>query len=358
MDIMLKEGVIMTADKGHEIDRVKSIDAGLSMNDEVMKYVAMPYRFLGYSPMELESKYRAFLQEAIDKILTEKRIMPKAVLVAPLLDHVKFVFDEPDLSELFSNLLANAMNEDVQYMVHPAFNEIIKQMSPLDAVFLYRYFENRDLVELESIEWEYQEDTLPLVVDSLLRLGIIQGITYDDRDDVAYELTSMGQLFRNLCVLKPADYQKRKAAEQIPVEGEIHAGSVGLQLEETFGSARFSDDDTMHIRTAIQKEDIINGSYPVLVLQVYNLRNEEMNIIDCYIDGVENCFVPLYESSVCIMPASKHRFVFLATSDNQMLQTLVKNKGTFVLNIDGHVYDIPIDEKYFEEMKFIIPVIE
>ena len=98
----------------------------------IMKFVALPFRFLGLTAEQLEEKYSAFLKKTINKVPQEECIVPKGVVAAPLLDHVKFVFDEEGLAEMFSNLLANAMSANIEKMVHPAFIEMLKQMSPLD----------------------------------------------------------------------------------------------------------------------------------------------------------------------------------------------------------------------------------
>ena len=58
---------------------------------------------------------------------------------------------------MFSNLLANAMMENVEAMVHPAFAEMLKQLSPLDAEFMFLYFKDEDIVEQEDIKWKYGE---------------------------------------------------------------------------------------------------------------------------------------------------------------------------------------------------------
>lgn len=70
------------------------------------------------------------------------------------------------------------------------------------------YFKDEDIVEQEDIKWKYGEGQLSLTIESLLRLGIINGITYDNRDDVAYALTDFGKLFRDLCLMTPTDIEQ------------------------------------------------------------------------------------------------------------------------------------------------------
>ena len=118
-------------DVGHPIlQEVGNIGAA------IMKFVALPFRFLGLTAEELETKYASFLKTVLNKVPKDQQTLPKGVVAAPLLDHVKFVFDEDGLAEMFSNLLANAMCSNIERMVHPAFVEMLKQMSPLDVEFI------------------------------------------------------------------------------------------------------------------------------------------------------------------------------------------------------------------------------
>ena len=223
---MEKIGKLIYKDLGHPaLSQVGNAVGSL------IRLVALPITFLGLTAEELEKKYAKFIQKTLEKVPEKKRIDPKAVVAAPLLDHVKFVFDEENLSEMFSNLLANAMMENVEAMVHPAFAEMLKQLSPLDAEFMFLYFKDEDIVEQEDIKWKYGEGQLSLTIESLLRLGIINGITYDNRDDVAYALTDFGKLFRDLCLMTPTDIEQDEFVFQDEQNGQhIHQGADLLLL--------------------------------------------------------------------------------------------------------------------------------
>ena len=66
-----------------------------------MKFVALPFKFLGLTSEELEDKYAIFLKNAINKVPKKDCVMPKGVVAAPLLDHVKFVLRKRDWSKCF-----------------------------------------------------------------------------------------------------------------------------------------------------------------------------------------------------------------------------------------------------------------
>ena len=144
-----------------------------NIGESLMKFVALPFKFLGLTAEQLEKKYAIFLEGALNKIKKEDQVVPRAVISAPLLEHVKFVFDEDGLCEMFSNLLANSLHKDIENMVHPAYTEVLKQMSPVDAEFMNTFFKDKDIIETEEIIWERSDFQKTMAIESLHRLGIL-----------------------------------------------------------------------------------------------------------------------------------------------------------------------------------------
>lgn len=68
-------------------------------------------------------------------------------IVAPALENDKYCMEEKELREFFKNLIVASMNSDTVNKVHPAFADIIKQMSTLDAYTL-DYFLNSAQVNI------------------------------------------------------------------------------------------------------------------------------------------------------------------------------------------------------------------
>jgi len=69
----------------------------------------------------------------IDKIPSEKLIEPNESIVKPALSAFSAYNSEEELRNMFAKLIASAFNGDMEAFVHPAFVEIIKQLSPVDA---------------------------------------------------------------------------------------------------------------------------------------------------------------------------------------------------------------------------------
>lgn len=78
------------------------------------------------------------------KDIDPKKIVPPEPHIAiPAMQAMSYCMDNNELRELYSNLIASSMNSDKKDFVHPAFVEIIKQLSPLDAINLKLIFSKK-----------------------------------------------------------------------------------------------------------------------------------------------------------------------------------------------------------------------
>lgn len=325
----------------------------------LIKFVALPISFLGLTAEELEKKYANFIHTSLMKIPEGERVEPKAVIVAPLLEHVKFVFDEENLSEMFSNLLANAMSSNNSMMVHPAFTEMIKQMSPLDAKFLFFYFRQSDLIELEDIEWKYGEEQTVLTIESLVRLGIINGITYDNREDVAYALTDFGKLFRDVCLMSPSEEEQNEELFQYTGDSENAAILEEFLYSDTFGTARESKkNNRIYIRQKFSIEDVNNGSQAVIILRICNNSNQEETLERVYIEsGYGNIYMAANKMPVIIKAKSYVNFVF-PVKTKKMLEEIEEGSGKYVIQKASKIYEITVTKATVKEISIYLKYYE
>ena len=199
-------------------------------------------------------EFKEDLKTRLDDIDLEKIIEPKANIIGPALETAKYYYEESYYKEMFTKLIASNCNKDKSNDVHPAFIEIIKQLSPLDAKVLsmFRYNSTYPTAELEVVdndglitpyryilcdfknkkeEFDINEElNLLTTIDNLIRLGIIiknksiLELKYDynnfknhtfykivDKEkgtnsririlNSRIELTNMGRKFLNICIM-------------------------------------------------------------------------------------------------------------------------------------------------------------
>lgn len=77
--------------------------------------------------------FKKELEEKVNAIPDDNRAEPLESIVGPALEAAKYRIDTEEVRQLFSNLIASSLDIRKANLVHPAFIEIIKNLSPSDA---------------------------------------------------------------------------------------------------------------------------------------------------------------------------------------------------------------------------------
>lgn len=135
------------------------------------------------------NKFKEELAASIEKIPEKNRKEPSSQVVLSALDEAKFCVEEEELRKLFVSLLTSA--SDSTQNAHPSYANIIRQMSPDDAIFL-SVFKNQTSLPLCNLRQKlsgisgvtiveylclgapdnFSEEQTRLCISSLIRLGI------------------------------------------------------------------------------------------------------------------------------------------------------------------------------------------
>ena len=184
---------------------------------------------LKFSRIRVEHNIKKFVKKLdyeIKKIPDEKIVEPPLNVVGPALEASRFYIDDDFVSSMFAKLIASSMNESTQSTAHPAFVEIIKQLSPFDAQTLKYLYENSNsfgVVQLDIISKNNNtkltssstiaRNVFPFpdlslnnsfayyaAVDNLIRLRIIE-IHYDKfyQDSNRYRIISQHPFVKDYC---------------------------------------------------------------------------------------------------------------------------------------------------------------
>lgn len=101
------------------------------------------------SPLEiwiLNSEYnvektKLLLSEKLKNVGAEHIVSPLPYVAVPALQAISYCFDNDELREMYAELLKTAMVDETYKDVHPTYVEIIRQMSPFDAVVFRKLIE-------------------------------------------------------------------------------------------------------------------------------------------------------------------------------------------------------------------------
>ena len=200
-------------------------EVGSALRDAVRTALA-PLRAFIWGFDKISDYLEQAIEQRLAKLSPDQIVTPNPMVAGPAIEALRFAGHEPILREMYANLLATAMDANRVRDAHPAFVEIIRQLTP-DEARIVTLAATRDLFPLITIEAWNREDLLdprrPVIkhlglmcdecqfpeffasyVDNVCRLGLalIQDGVYTPRFEEEYDrlrahqivTSAMGQL--------------------------------------------------------------------------------------------------------------------------------------------------------------------
>lgn len=237
-------------------DYARKIAIRQSISVTVYERVA---KWFGVATEYYEGDFNQDFAEKMENVPEENIVPPKVSIAAPVMQGLAFSLDEPELKELYLKLLASASDNRVREEVHPAFVEVVRQLSAEEAPYLSNFLAE-GAVPSARIKSEYKlessrngwtpvldhvldtPDEVPRLasfVDNWVRLGLAE---------VQYTVSFADKELYNWVENHPA--VKRLQAEHSDPEREIgydlgtlRATALGTQFARAVGVEREDDDE-------------------------------------------------------------------------------------------------------------------
>lgn len=135
------------------------------------------------------------VQEKLIRIPEEKLSEPEPNIAIPAIQQLSYCYDCEELRNMYANLLVTSMNIDTKSSAHPAFVDIIKQLTPDEAKFIksldysYQFYPLVDIIaENNNNSFHYLlknftvrksaelscPDCISTYIENLARLSIIE----------------------------------------------------------------------------------------------------------------------------------------------------------------------------------------
>lgn len=170
---------------------------------------------------------KAILAEKLKDIPEDKLTTPEPYIAVPALEAISYSMDNEQLKNMYANLLARAMLKSEQSKVHPSFVEIIKQLSPNDALLFKEIMEHEysPIIHLSVVQdignndyrynlnWKNNYNESNVSLSNLQRLGLIEipfGKWYTN--DKVYDIVRQTKSYNDIV---------KKLREQYP-QNELH----------------------------------------------------------------------------------------------------------------------------------------
>lgn len=111
-----------------------------SIVTEALRHVLLPVKALNFLIQGAEDYFDRKMGQRLASKLADTPdddiIPPKASVAGPAIEGLQYAFDEPELEDMFTSLIASAMNRTSADDVHPAFAQVVKQLDPQEASLL------------------------------------------------------------------------------------------------------------------------------------------------------------------------------------------------------------------------------
>lgn len=228
-----------------------------TINNALLPLAAINFAF-DKARIYFASQFQQDISEKAATIPPEHIIEPKASIAGPTLQGLAFTHEEPNLKDMYLNLLATAMDSRVASNAHPAFVEIIKQLDSEDAKLVRGALQSQsplpiiqiqsklksggynvllrhviNLIDLPS-KLSVENPRLPAMIDNWIRLGLVE-VAYDKylQDIAHYSWAEQRPEYLHLSETLNSDEQKIEFVKGIIQRTELgkqFATAIGLSL--------------------------------------------------------------------------------------------------------------------------------
>lgn len=191
-----------------------------------------------------ENQIEEELRKSLSTVDPDKIVPPNSYVAVPALQAISYSMSSKELCNLYANLLAKSMVSDTKDNVHPAFVEIIKQLSPNDAL-IFKIISVQKAVPVANLSIlmlqkgihiagsapeervffglisnivipSVSEEQVRISLDNLLRIGLIQLNDFELNDDVSYSFVESSEAYSEIS----EEFNRLNAEE--PTAGHIH----------------------------------------------------------------------------------------------------------------------------------------
>lgn len=203
-------------------------------------------------------RFQQDIAEKAQAIPPEHVVEPKASIAGPTLQGLAFTHEEPNLKNMYLNLLATSMDGRSASFAHPAFVEIIKQLDSEDARLVRGALQSPIAIPIIQIHRKLKDGAgysvlvphllnltnsatgapvedpqLPAMIDNWIRLGLVE-VAYDKHltDAAHYSWADQRPEFLRLSQAEQSDEARveyQKGVMQRTELGKRFAKAIGLQ---------------------------------------------------------------------------------------------------------------------------------
>jgi hypothetical protein len=176
----------------------------VAVKQEILLKLFMPLAvMLGISRDYFKSDFSADMAEKIQDVPEDDLVSPKGSVAGPTMQALSYSLDEPDLKEMYLNLLATAVDGRRSDQAHPSFAQVIRQLTAEEARILNGVLRGpiapivqitridqssggKAILQTHVIDWgvldepraQIEHPSMSMYIDNWIRLGLVT-VDYD-----------------------------------------------------------------------------------------------------------------------------------------------------------------------------------
>lgn len=114
----------------------KNVGQALGTLSSTLNVLLAPFSWAVYGFQQIDAVVKENLRDKLSNTPIEDLKEPEPNIVIPAYEALRYSLNKTQLKEMYINLIAQSMQNSTSDKVHPAFVEVIKQLSSFDAYFL------------------------------------------------------------------------------------------------------------------------------------------------------------------------------------------------------------------------------
>lgn len=227
-----------------------------TINNVLIPLAAINFAF-DKARVYFSGKFQQDIAEKAQTIPSEHVVEPKPSIAGPVLQGLAFTHEEPNLKEMYLNLLKTSIDGRSASLAHPAFVEILKQLDSEDARLIRGVLQANGVIPVIQIHRKLkggagynilvshllniininngapiENPQISAIVDNWIRLGLVD-VSYDTYliDDSQYSWAKNRPEFLKLSIMPQIGESKveyQKGVMQCTALGKRFAKAIGL----------------------------------------------------------------------------------------------------------------------------------
>lgn len=122
----------------------KNIGTAAGTLTSTLNVLLAPITWAVYGFDIIDKKVKSKMLDKLSNVPLENLSSPEPNIVIPAYEALRYSLDKEILKDMYVNLITSSMINDVKEDAHPAFVEVIKQLSPFDAELFKSIFYNNN----------------------------------------------------------------------------------------------------------------------------------------------------------------------------------------------------------------------